>query len=115
MKVKVLNIILISLLIISMTSNVFALTPVEVKPDGTLNVDNLETVGNQIVSIIRTVGVVAAVIILMVLGIKYMMGSTEERAEYKKSMLPYLIGAVVLFAASALAQVVYQFAISITA
>ena len=43
-----------------------------------------------------------------------MMGSTEERAEYKKSMLPYVIGAVILFAASTFAQVIYKFAIGIT-
>ena len=39
-----------------------------------------------------------------------MMGSAEEKAEYKKSMLPYLIGALILFAASTIANVVYQFA-----
>ena len=115
MKTKILNILLISLLIISMASNVFALTPAGVQPDTTLEVGNLKTVGEQIVSIIRTIGVVLAVIILMVLGIKYMMGSAEEKAEYKKSMLPYVIGAGVLFAASALAQVVYQFATGIHA
>ena len=114
MKRKVLNILLISLLVISITSNVFALTPANVTADTTLDVGNLKTVGDQIVSIIRTVGVIAAVIILMVLGIKYMMGSTEERAEYKKSMLPYVIGAVILFAASTFAQVIYKFAIGIT-
>ncbi|MCI8621854.1 MAG: hypothetical protein HFJ50_09445 [Clostridia bacterium] len=35
----------------------------------------------------------------MILGIKYMMGSLEQRATYKKSMLPLLIGAVLLFSA----------------
>lgn len=33
----------------------------------------------------------------MILGIKYMLGSTEQKATYKKSMLPYLVGAVLLF------------------
>ena len=41
-----------------------------------------------------------------ILGVKYMMGSAEERAEYKKSMLPYLIGAILLFGASAIANMV---------
>ena len=35
----------------------------------------------------------------MILGIKYMMGSLEQRAGYKKSMLPLLIGAILLFSA----------------
>ena len=37
-----------------------------------------------------------SVITLVVLGIKYMVGSIEERAEYKKSMIPYLIGAFLI-------------------
>ncbi len=113
MKSKILKIILINLLIMSIATSAFALSPATITPDTTLDVDNLKGVGDQVVSIIRTVGIVASVIILMVLGIKYMMGSAEERAEYKKSMLPYLIGAIVLFAASSFAQIVYQFATSI--
>ena len=48
---------------------------------------------NTIVSVIETVGVISSVIILIVIGIKYMLGSVEERADYKKTMIPYLIGA----------------------
>ena len=46
----------------------------------------------------------------MVIGIKYMMGSAEEKAEYKKTMIPYLIGAVLLFAAVNLATYIYGIA-----
>ncbi|MEI3401230.1 MAG: hypothetical protein V8R51_02250 [Clostridia bacterium] len=45
----------------------------------------------------QTVGIVLSVVILIILGIKYMMGSAEEKAEYKKTMIPYLIGAVSVF------------------
>lgn len=55
---------------------------------------------NSIIGVIVTVGVVISVVTLAILGIKYMIGSVEERAEYKKSMLPYLIGSILLFAAS---------------
>ena len=60
--------------------------------------------------ILQTVGVVAAVVILMVLGIKYMMGSAEEKAEYKKTMIPYIVGAILIFGASTIANMVYNFA-----
>ena len=30
------------------------------------------------------------------MGIKYIIGSASERAEYKKSMIPYLVGIVLL-------------------
>lgn len=60
--------------------------------------EDVVNIGNQIIGIITTVGVVVAVVILLVLGIKYMMGSASEKAEYKKTMIPYLIGVVLLVA-----------------
>lgn len=75
--------------------------------------NDIQTVGQKIMGIVQTVGVVVAVIILMVLGIKYMMGSAEEKAEYKKTMLPYIIGAILIFGATAIANMVYNFATGI--
>ena len=66
--------------------------------------------GGQIVGVVRTVGVLVAVVILLILGIKYMMGSAEEKADYKKSMIPYLVGAVLIFAASTITGIVYDMA-----
>ena len=65
--------------------------------------------------IIQVVGTIIAVGVLMVIGIKYMMGSAEEKAEYKKTMLPYIIGAVILFAAVNIAKAVVGLASSVTA
>ena len=67
-------------------------------------------IGNQIIGIITTVGVVVSVIVLLILGVKYMMGSASEKAEYKKTMIPYLVGAVLIFGASAITKVVVQLA-----
>lgn len=53
-----------------------------------------------IIGIITTIGIITSVATLVVLGIKYMVGSIEEKAEYKKSMIPYLIGAFFIFAIS---------------
>lgn len=71
--------------------------------DGTTGIT---TLGNQIIGIITTVGIVVSVVVLVVLGIKYMIGSAEEKAEYKKTMIPYIIGAILVFAASTIASIV---------
>ncbi len=76
---------------------------------------SVATIGNQIIGIITTVGVVVAVVILLVLGIKYMMGSASEKAEYKKTMIPYLVGAILIFGASAITKVVVDLASNIKA
>lgn len=61
---------------------------------------------NDIIGVIVTVGVVISVVTLCILGIKYMIGSVEEKAEYKKSMVPYIIGAVLLFACSGIVSLI---------
>ena len=87
----------------------FATTPLDVQPD-TQGDEGINKVGSRIMGILQAVGIIAAVVVLMVLGIKYMMGSAEEKAEYKKTMIPYVIGAVLLFGATTIANAVYQIA-----
>ena len=50
--------------------------------------------------IAQVVGTGVAVIMLIVLAIKYLTASAADRAEIKKSAFVYVVGAVVLFAAS---------------
>lgn len=76
-------------------------------------VETLKSTGNSIVKIISTLGVVISVVMLIILGIKYMMGSVEEKAEYKKTLMPYVIGAGLVFAASTIAQIIYNIAIKL--
>ena len=70
-------------------------------------------VGEKVIGTVTMLGSILAVLVLVILGIKYMMGSTDEKAEYKKSMLPYVIGAVLVFAASSIASVIYNLAIKL--
>ena len=62
------------------------------------DIDPIMTKANVLIGAIRAIGVVVTFVTLMVLGIKYMTGSVSEKAEYKKTMLPYLIGAFVFLA-----------------
>ena len=99
----------VSVLAANPAAGTTAITPSSINGDADLKTDSISTIGNNVVKILQTVGVVLSVVILIVLGLKYMMGSAEEKAEYKKSMMPYVIGAALIFAASALAQVIYNF------
>ena len=109
--IKGITMLVMILTICSIAFNVFALTPGEVTGDSaTAKVTGIKTIGNNIVKILQTVGVVLSVIILIVLGIKYMMGSAEEKAEYKKTMIPYLVGAILIFASTTIVNVVYNIA-----
>lgn len=105
------TIITIVLVVMLATSSVFAeYTPGSVNTSKTMNgLNKVTDAGEGIIGAIRTVGILISVGVLMVLGIKYMMGSAEEKASYKKTMMPYLVGAVLIFAASSLAQAVFDF------
>ena len=59
--------------------------------------NKLKTIIGTILGIIQVIGSIVSVAILAVLGIKYMVGSVEEKAEYKKELPTYVIGAVLLF------------------
>ena len=111
-RTKIIAFIAIVLLIIMQVSICFAddipVTNISGNDTGVSTV-NLQNVGNKLATIIRNVGIVLSVIVLMILGIKYMLGSAEEKAEYKKSMIPYVVGAIVLFGASQIAAAILQF------
>lgn len=114
-KLIVALLIILSILMISVSSFATELTPGSF---GTGTIDDSQTsiikgMGGQIIGVVRTVGVLVAVVILLILGIKYMVGSAEEKADYKKSMIPYLVGAVLIFAASTIAGIVYDMAKSL--
>lgn len=67
----------------------------------------------EVVGLIQVVGTMVSVGMLMILGIKYMLGSADQKAEYRKSMMPYIIGAVLIFGVSNITQYIYDWAIKL--
>lgn len=64
----------------------------------------------NIIKTLRNLSLIIAVIVLVILGIKYMLGSVEEKAEYKKSFMPLVVGIVVIAAVFQIADFIYKFA-----
>lgn len=115
-QVKIISVLLIVLTVLVALSNMVLATDIPgqiatiSKGNAGADVSKVTNLGATIVTIMQTVGIVVAVVILLVLGIKYMMGSAEEKAEYKKTMIPYIVGAVLIFASTTIVNVVYQIA-----
>lgn len=61
-----------------------------------------------ILGYIRNIGIVVSVIALMIIGVKFMLGSAEEKANYKETLIPYLIGIIILLAGSIIPSVIYN-------
>ena len=72
--------------------------------------EQVQGFGQTILGIVSMAASVLAVIVLIVLGVKYMMGSAEEKAEYKKTLLPYFIGAIFVFGTGAITTIIFNMA-----
>ena len=117
--IKVISTLLLAIMLVaSIAGTVLAVDPNtvlnELNVNGNVQTNDLTKVGNNIVTIIQVVGIVIAVIVLLVIGIKYMMGSASEKAEYKKTMIPYIVGAVLIFAGTSLVRVIYSLSTSVS-
>lgn len=108
-KKKITTLILIFFIIIAIMPITYADFDTDYyKPDPLNGGQIVSGVGNKIIGVIQIVGIIISVAVLIILGIKYMIGSVEEKASYKKTMIPYLVGAIMLFAASSLVQMLYD-------
>ena len=59
----------------------------------------LQSTSNLIYRILFVFGMAIAVVISAVLGIKFMIGSTEEKAQIKEALIPFVLGCIVVFGA----------------
>lgn len=89
--------------------------PNSYKPGG-INPSEANVVASKagiIFNVISTIGIIVAVITIIVIGIKYMIGSVEEKVEYKKTMIPYLIGVVMIGSISVIVRLIASLAANI--
>lgn len=61
-----------------------------------------------ILGAVRNISAVVAVITLMIIGLKYMFGSVEQKANYKATMMPYIIGCVLAVAGTTIVTFIYN-------
>ena len=68
--------------------------------------DDVTPLSNSIFTILQIIAIAVALAMVAVLGIKYMTGSIEARAEVKKTLVPYIAGALVALGAFTIWKVV---------
>lgn len=59
----------------------------------------LQDIINDVYNILFPLGVAITVVIGGALGIKFMLASAEDKAKVKESMIPYVIGCIVIYGA----------------
>ena len=111
-KVKIFSIIM--LIIITVSSFMAIISYADIIEPNDYNPNNsteevpekLTNMVGIIATTIQTIGVILSIIVIGLLGIKYMTGSVEERADYKKTMIPFLVGTFLIVAVGTVLRII---------
>ena len=110
---KIVAALLVVLMVVAFTTPVFA-TKDLVDTVGQGKESQFKTsatnISKSIFSIVQVVGSAVAIIMLVVLAIKYLAAAPSDKAEIKKHAVVYVVGAIVLFGASNIVGMLAQFA-----
>lgn len=114
---KIILIIMCIVIITMLAPKVVVAGPID-NPGSYIPVDpgggtEIKNIGNTIIGAINVVGTVISVVALMLIGVRYMLGSVDDKAQYKETMIPYIIGAVLLFATTTVVNILYKLAIDL--
>jgi len=111
-KTKYLVLILIMLILIIFPLNVNAsqINPGDYKSNGpsATEVKDMYNFGGSVAGVIQIAGTIVSAGAMIIIGIRYVIASADEKAEYKERMYPYFIGAVLLFGASNIVKILYN-------
>ena len=75
---------------------------IETGDNNKLQISSLQAFSRNIYNILLTIGIVVAVLTGAIIGIKYMLGSVEEKADIKGLLIPYIAGCVIIFGSFAI-------------
>ena len=110
---KILMALVLAVVALSSVSMVFAAdglidySPSPVEGDASKKVGD---VLDNILAIVQVVGIGLAVIMLIVLAIKYISSAPNDKAEIKKHAVVYVVGAILLFASAGVIGLLRSFA-----
>lgn len=111
MYAKRISIILIILCIICINTFAFGLDdPGFYNPD-LMEKEDGERVGviiGDILANVKVVGVCIAIVMLTIIGLKYIICSADEKANYKENMIPYVVGCFLLASATIIPSLIFD-------
>ena len=110
-KIKIICILLIVILLVMYSNKVFAIqADILNKLDSGKSSDmgEIQTKAGTVLKTLRNISAIIAVFVITILGIKYMMGSVEEKAGYKKSFIPLVVGIAVVVSATTIATMLFD-------
>ncbi len=110
-KVKIIAMIITMCFVLAFSVNVIRATgTISIpSPTGGTTTQKINSSSGIVLGVIQAVAIAAAVIMLIVLAIKYVTAAPTEKADVKKSAAIYVLGAVLLFGASGILGIIQSF------
>ena len=110
--VKIISVLLMTIMLVTATSQVVLGAGDVINGLGNSyksnKIDGVTNIAVDVLTAIRNIAVIVAVIMISVLGVKYMIGSAEEKAGYKKAFVPMIVGAILVVSAAQIAKMLFS-------
>lgn len=113
---KIMSVLVLITMVVMCLSNIVMaadsdlLDPKGVTATPTTASGSVSNIVSQVLGIVQVIAIGVAVIMLVVLAIKYISAAPSEKADIKKGLTVYIIGAILLFGASGILQIIKSFA-----
>lgn len=65
-------------------------------------------IAGTVLNVVQVIGIIIAIGCVSIVGIQYMVGSVEQKAEYKKTMTAMIVGAILLVSTTTIVKVIYS-------
>lgn len=62
--------------------------------------------GGKVLKILRNIAAIVSVVTISIIGLRYMFGSVDQRAEYKETMRPVIIGCILVASLSTILTII---------
>lgn len=102
------NLIVLLIMAVFLGTNVFAMSIESLKPNYTQESYGFAGFGKELLGFIRNIAIISAVVVCAFLGLKFMFGSLEQKAEYKKSLMPLAIGILVVAFSTTIVSTIWE-------
>ena len=117
--IKIIAMLLVVLTVAMISAPVFAFNPgtflntVEGQAQTAGDNTKVAEIAGKVIALIRNLAIVIGIVMLSIIGIKYMIGSAEEKASYKKTLIPLVVGIILVVAATSIISMVFSFATNV--
>ncbi len=110
---KIFAIIIIFILTIILFASVSKVQASEEIVNWNFNMDQpvpskITDVAGFIIKLLRNMSIIITILVITILGIQYMLGSVEEKANYKKTSINIIIGVVFITLVTSIVDVIFS-------